>query len=142
MEWWMWIAGGMLLMILEVFTPGAFVALLLGVAAIFTGGYVAVSDFVPIWMQAFLFAMLSVVFTLFLRKPLQKLLQKGDLPAVDQLVGTTAVAAEDLEPNGMGKVELHGASWSARNSSDTLIIRTQRCRVEKVDGLTLYVRAE
>jgi membrane protein implicated in regulation of membrane protease activity len=41
----------------------------------------------------------------------------------------------------VGKVELRGSSWSAR-SARAALARGQRCRVERVDGLTLWVRPE
>ena len=59
---------------------------------------------------------------------------------VDNLADTPAVALEDLAPGSMGKVELRGASWTARNSGGVPIMRGQRLTVERVDGLTLWVR--
>ena len=59
---------------------------------------------------------------------------------VDSLVGETALALEDIAPGAMGKVELRGASWTARNTGDQPIQRSERPKVERVDGLTLYIR--
>jgi membrane protein implicated in regulation of membrane protease activity len=44
--------------------------------------------------------------------------------------------------NAVGKAELRGASLTARNAGDKPLARGQRCTVERVEGLTIFVRAE
>jgi membrane protein implicated in regulation of membrane protease activity len=61
---------------------------------------------------------------------------------VDTLVGETAVIIEEIPSRGVGKAEMRGTSWSAHNISEQSLARGQRCRVERVEGLTIYVRAE
>ena len=64
------------------------------------------------------------------------------IAALKGLVGETATAAEDIPSGGIGKAELRGSLWSARNGGPTLLPKDTRCRVERVDGLTLWIRAE
>jgi len=59
---------------------------------------------------------------------------------VDNLIGETAQALEDIAVDAIGKAELRGAAWNAHNIGDAPIPGSTRCRVERVDGLTLYVR--
>jgi membrane protein implicated in regulation of membrane protease activity len=59
---------------------------------------------------------------------------------VDSLIGASAVALEDLPPGGVGKVELRGTAWTARNSGGVAVAEGHRCTVERVEGLTLWVR--
>ena len=56
--------------------------------------------------------------------------------------GETALVTEDVAPGGVGKAEMRGTSWTARTSAATLLARGQRCRVERVEGLTLWLRPE
>ena len=63
-------------------------------------------------------------------------------PPVDSLVGEIGVANEDLLPGAIGKIELRGAAWSARNRSAAAVPRGSRCRVVRVDGLTLMIEPE
>ena len=63
-------------------------------------------------------------------------------PQVDALVDEIGTASTTLEPGDVGKVELRGSSWSARNVSQTAIARGARCRVIGVDGLMLKVAPE
>jgi len=63
-------------------------------------------------------------------------------PSIDSLIGETCVAVEDMAINAVGKAELRGTSWTARNAGDKPLARGQRCTVERVEGLTIFVRAE
>jgi len=65
--------------------------------------------------------------------------QSSPSKEVDNLVGELATAMEDIAVDAMGKAELRGAAWNARNVGDTPLSRTQRCRVRRVDGLTLDI---
>ena len=47
---------------------------------------------------------------------------------------------EDIAVDAVGKAELRGTTWNARNVGDKLLTRAQRCRVRRVDGLTLAHR--
>jgi len=49
---------------------------------------------------------------------------------------------EDLDPNGRGKVELRGASWSAMCQGEHAVRKGDRLRVVKMDGLNLIVEKE
>ena len=54
----------------------------------------------------------------------------------------TAVLLADLPPGGVGKAELRGTSWTARNEGERPLATGERARVTRVDGLTLWLRAE
>lgn len=140
--WWMWLLAGIALLVIEMLTPGGFFTLFFGAGALVVGllGLLGWQPGIPV--QGILFLAVSVASLLFFRKPLMERFQKS-IPnkQVDSLVGETAVALEDIPAGGMGKAELRGASWSARNLGDTPIQFKQRVRVERLDGLTLDVRA-
>jgi inner membrane protein len=44
--------------------------------------------------------------------------------------------------NSVGKAEMRGTAWNTRNIGDQPLARGQRCRVERVEGLMIFVRAE
>ena len=143
MIWWLWVLLGLVLLVFEMGLPGGFFALFFGVSALVVGGLVSIGAAGPAWMQWLLFSVLSVLALVTLRRPLQARLNlSGSKTPVDSLVGAAAVSLEDLAPAGRGKVELRGASWNALNNGASTLAKGQRCTVEKVDGLTLWVRAE
>jgi membrane protein implicated in regulation of membrane protease activity len=47
-----------------------------------------------------------------------------------------------LEPGQSGRVEYRGSSWSTRNTGDRPIEAGQEAVIDRVDGLTLHVKAE
>jgi membrane protein implicated in regulation of membrane protease activity len=143
MTWWIWILLGFALLAAEMLTPGGFYLLFFGCGALAVGLLTALGWTGPLWFQGVLFAVLSVVCVLLFRKPLvQKMKSPEDGKEVDSLVGQIAYAVDRIQTNAFGKAELRGSTWSARNVGDEAVHAKQRCRVEKVDGLTLWVRGE
>lgn len=138
MNWWLWVLLGLALLLAELLTPGGFYLIFFGAGALLTGVLLLLFD-IGSWMQLVLFSALSISsLGLFRRRLLA--MRKLDIPDVDSLVGETAFALEDIPAEGFGKAELRGSAWSVRNAGETLIGKSQRCRVERVDGLTLWVR--
>ena len=141
MLWWSWIFLGLLLLAADLIMPGGFYLLFFGLAALAVGA-IAASDLVhPAWVQWLLFSVLSVVSLLAFRGPLMARVQSlGGAPGdVDTMTGETAVLLDDLMPGGTGKAEMRGSTWTARNAGEVTLIKGQRVRVERVDGLTLSV---
>jgi membrane protein implicated in regulation of membrane protease activity len=68
--------------------------------------------------------------------------QSSSKGEVDQLTQETAHALDYIAVNEVGKVELRGSAWNARNVGPEAIMRGQRCRVDRVDGLMLFIRPE
>jgi len=141
MTWWAWVLLGLVFLMMEVMTPGGFYLLFFGFGALVVGALASAGLGGPLWAQVLLFSVASVAGLLLLRRRLLDRFRSGT-PAqpVDSLVLETAVALDEIAVDQIGKVELRGTSWSARNVGDQPVARGQRCRVEHVDGLTLWVR--
>jgi membrane protein implicated in regulation of membrane protease activity len=142
MPWWAWILGGLVLLAVEAAAPGGFFAVFFGLAAILVGAVEALGGGVPAWAQWLLFTALSVAGLLVFRRPLMARFTAAAGRRVDQLEGEAAVVLEEIRPGGVGRAELRGSVWSARTHGETTLAAGQRCRVEWVEGLTLWVRAE
>ena len=144
MLWWLWMLLGLALVVLEVLTPGGFFALFFGIGALLVGALDGLGMGGPDWLQWLLFSVLSIVSLLLFRGPLLARLKSwGRKPnGVDTLVGEVATLLDDLPADAIGKVELRGTAWSARNEERQSLHKGQRCRVQRVDGLTLWIRAE
>jgi len=142
MEWWIWIVGGCVLLVLEMATPGGFYFAFLGASALLVGLLSLVGITATDWVEWLLFSVFAIVTTALFRKPLmERLGTNSPGPQVDTLVGEVATAMDAMPPGAMGKAELRGTSWTACNSGSLDLARGQRCRVERVDGLTIFVRA-
>jgi inner membrane protein len=139
----MWIVFGVGLLVAESSTPGGLFFLFFGLSAIVVGGLTALDIGGETWVQWLLFSGLAIAALAMLRRPLRARLNlKGSHHVVDSLVGQTAVALADIAAGEVGKVELRGTSWNARNAGDAPLVTGHRCVVEKVDGLTFWVRPE
>jgi len=140
MEWWLWIVAALGLFALEALTPGGFVLFFFGAGALLVGALAAAGVLVSALNQVLAFSVLSIVLLFACRR---QLLARLASPAVeiDSLVGEVGLLLDDLAAGGVAKIEVRGSSWSARTTGAALT-RGQRCRVARVDGLTLWVAAD
>ena len=128
MSWSLWLIFGLGLLVFEILTPGGFFTFFFAISAFVVGALV--------W-----FGVLGTILILALRPLVRRKFETGT-PKVDQLVGQTAIALEDFDGNGRGKVELRGTSWSGVYSGSGIILKADRLRVSRVDGLSLLVEKE
>jgi membrane protein implicated in regulation of membrane protease activity len=144
MLWWHWVVVGLVLAGLELLTPGGFFVIFFGAGALIVGVLVLLGAGGPLWMQWLLFTALSLAAVLFLRRPLQHWLQStmGGGRDVDSILGELAVPLGDIPVGQVGRAELRGSAWSARNVGTTDLARGQRCTVVRVDGLTIFISPE
>jgi membrane protein implicated in regulation of membrane protease activity len=142
MEWWLWLAGGLALVVFELVTPSGFFIIFFGLGALTVGLLAGVEAVTTVWLQWLLFSVLSILYLVVFRGRLQAKVQIPPPPNVDSLVGVLAIVQERLLPGVVGKVEVRGSTWSARNAGPTPLDAGQRARVATVDGLTLTVVPE
>jgi membrane protein implicated in regulation of membrane protease activity len=143
LTWWVWVLAGFALTLIELTTPGGFYFLFFGVSALVVGMLKGIGVTDNATVEWLLFSIVSVLALLLFRKPLLKRFHPDAAPdLVDTLIGETAQVIDDIPASGFGKVELRGTAWNARNGGDRPLVRGQRCTVERVDGLSLWVRAQ
>jgi inner membrane protein len=143
MQWWHWAVLGLVLGLFEIATPGGFFILFFGVGAIVVSLLSAGGVAGPQWVQWILFTVISVVALLLFRDPLLRRMRASEHTGpIDALTSDIAIAKEDIPAGAIGRAELRGAVWSARNVGGSALVRGQRCAVRKVDGLLLHLTAE
>src|ERR1019366_1421721 len=140
MEWWFWVLLAFLLLTIEFFATTAHVGFFAG------GGFlvailVGLGFDIPLWAQLLIFAISSVVLLVFVRPIVVRKLGLSKTHIVDTMIGEQAIVLGDVVVAGEGKAEMRGSTWTARNVGETPLLKGQRCVVEKVVGLTIYVRA-
>ena len=140
MTWWIWILIGVALLAIE-FASSTLHLGLFAVGALVVAILVGLGVDIPLWGQLAVFTGVSVFFLFFVRPVLVRKLKLHVTRPVDSLVGEQAVALDEIGPAGLGKAEMRGSTWSARNVGETALIRGQRCVVAAVEGLVLHVRA-
>lgn len=141
--WWHWLVLGLILVVAEMAAAGGFYIIFFGIGALVVGGLAAFGLAGPVWMQILLFSLISIVsLALFRRQMLKSFQPDPQAPEVDALIGQVAVAIDDVSPGAIGKVELRGSAWTARNEAGVTVARGARCRVTRVDGLMLFIVPE
>lgn len=139
MTWWAWVLLGIALLAVEVATPGGLFAFFFGAGAIMVAPLAALG--VPEAGQWLAFTVFSVASLLLLRGRLTRALGRpADRPP--ELVGEKAVVLVEVPAAGEGRAELRGTPWTARTSGGVTLAVGRRCQVERVEGLTLWLRAE
>jgi membrane protein implicated in regulation of membrane protease activity len=144
MIWWYWMLVGLVLLGAEMVTPGGFYILFFGLAALAVGTLAGVGLVQAEWLQWLLFSGIAILSLLVFRGPLLAWIKTHDkeMPNVDSMAGESAIPLEDLAPGGTGKAELRGTMWTAHNAGPALLKKNQRCKVQRVEGLTLWITPE
>jgi membrane protein implicated in regulation of membrane protease activity len=142
MEWWLWLAGGLALVVAELATPSGFFILFFGLGALTVGVLDALDIVENVGVEVLLFTVISVAYLLMFRGRLRERFHIPESMKVDTLIGDLATVQEPMTPGVVGRVEVRGSMWAARNTSDVTLGAGQRARVAAVDGLTLGVIPE
>lgn len=112
---WNWVILGLILLFLELVTPGIFL-IWIGLAALVTSLVVFTGfSFITAWqMQLLLFLVLSVIFVLVGRRFFNPRSQQSDEPLLnrraDQLIGMRATLEEPII-NGHGRARFDDTLW-------------------------------
>lgn len=137
---WLWLIGGVLLLIMEVIAPGFFLVFL-GAAAIATGFFTVLFGLglVP---QLALFALYSVLAVFVGRRAYANRAADSADPLLNdragRLVGRVVTVVEAVDEHN-GRVRVGDSEWSARGGPAAA---GERVRVTGVDGNCLTVEAE
>jgi len=137
---WLWLIGGVLLLIFEVVAPGFFL-MFIGAAAIATGLFAVLFD-LGTASQLALFALYALIAVMAGRKFYANRAHETTDPLLNDRVGrlvgksVTVVAAVDEHS---GRVRVGDGDWSARGGPAAV---GERVRITGVDGNCLKVEAE
>jgi membrane protein implicated in regulation of membrane protease activity len=143
MLWWHWLVLGLALVALELAASGGFYVIFFGVAALLIAGLHTLDLAGPFWLQLLLFSVFSVGSLVLFRGPLLRVLGAGKgQDDMDTLVGEIGTTLEAFAPGAVGRLELRGTTWSARNAGVTAIPEGRRCVVVRRDRLMLFVQPE
>lgn len=140
MTWWIWAVIGGLLFVVELAGPGFFV-IFFAAGALCVALTLALLPELSLWAQLGIFSVTSVVSLLVFRKRLTAAFGQ-EATSSEDLLRDIATALDDIAPGGIGKAELRGTPWKARNNGAAPIGKGQRCKVQSVDGLTILIIPE
>ena len=94
-----------------------------------------------IWLQAVLFAAVSLVLLAFVIPVVQKyFIPKLQKTNTDAIIGTVGPVVEDIDNiRGEGRVKLGGMEWSARSTDNQPIKKDALVEVDRIEGNKVFV---
>jgi len=144
MPWWAWVVFGIGLLGVEMLVIDAqFYLVFIGLSAALVGLLGLFGVELPDWMQWIVFSALSITAMVTFRRRIYEFVRGRGGPVEERLtVGDRVLITARLEPGQSGRVEYRGSNWSARNAGDRPIEAGREAVIDRVDGLTLHVKAE
>ena len=137
---WLWLTGGVLLLILEVIAPGFFLVFI-GAAAMMTGLFALLFG-LGTAPQFALFALYSIITVFVGRKFYANRTSDSTDPLLNdragRLVGRVVTVVEAVDDHS-GRVRVGDSDWSARGGPAAA---GERVRITGIDGNCLKVEAE
>ena len=97
-----------------------------------------------LWLQATLFAVVSVVLLCALRPVVKKYFTpKLTKTNVDAVLGTTGLVTEKIDNTlSQGRVKLGTMEWSARSTAGETVEEGTLVRVDRIEGVKVFVTKE
>lgn len=95
-----------------------------------------------LWVQAFSFAIVSLVTLILIRPIVGKTLQRKGTTATnaDRLLGRAAIVTQTIdELAGTGQVKVSGLEWTARTIDGSVLPVGSRVTVRSIEGVKLMV---
>jgi len=139
MYWHLWLAAGLLFLIIEIVTPG-FLFLSFGIGAILTGLLSRIFPGLP--AQLVIFSITTLISFLMMKRFESFMLKNEEQPLsnVDALVNKTGIVTRIIEPQTKGYVKIGGEEWSAisENSGD-IIPEGTTVKILRVEGNKVIV---
>lgn len=134
-----WLYAGIVLIILEVMTPGL-VSIFFGLSALVLALITWLVPGVPQLAQWLMFSAFSILFIALLRKTLKKTFSgtsEVTEDMFDSFTGKRALVVECISPTHPGRVEFNGSNWTAEAEEELDVGMPVRIKSKK--NLTLYV---
>jgi len=134
-----WLYAGIVLIILEVMTPGL-VSIFFGLAALAVALITWLVPGVPPLAQWLMFSIFSILFIALLRKTLKKTFSgtsEVTEDMFDAFSGKRATVVEFISPTKPGRVEFNGSNWTAEAEEELDVGMVVRIKSKK--NLTLFV---
>lgn len=141
MEWWGWIIIGVVFLGAELFLSTDFYLVFFGFVAMALGVAVLLGLSLPFWAELLIFAVASVVLLVLFRRRVRGRFLQPDADVGDSLVGKTVDALSEIPSDAAGQVSYRGTKWKAHNVGAEPIASGTHCQVERVEGVTLFVRS-
>lgn len=96
----------------------------------------------PLWLQALVFLVVSIVLLIFTRPVAAKYFNKNRTKTnVESIAGRQAIVTEKIDNlQGVGQIVTNGMEWTARSLDDSVIEEGAVVTIEKIEGVKAIVK--
>lgn len=138
--WQLWIIAGVILFILEIFTP-VFVEASFGIGCFVAALTAALGGSVTVQFIVFGLTVIVVFFTVrpLFMKVSHRYSDKRKI-GVEALIGKTCLVTEAIDNDkNTGRVQIGGENWKASSENGEPIPEGEKVVVKRIEGITVYV---
>ncbi len=136
---YIWLGLMVAFLILEAACPFHLVSIWFAAGSLVAGIAAALNG--PLWLQILLFAVVSVGLFVAMWPFVKKVLNpKIEQTNVDSVIGSQGYVTQDIDNlTATGQVKLGGMEWTARSASGEKIPTGTLVKVEKIEGVKVFV---
>lgn len=141
MDWVVWL----ILMVVFLVVEACSVSLVsIWFAAGSLGALIAAMCNAELWVQITVFLVLSATLLACMRPFVKKFIKpKITATNADSIIGSEGFVTEDIDNlSARGQVKLGGMFWSARSTSGDLISKDTKIKVDRIEGVKVFVSPE
>jgi len=140
MGWHIWATAGMILILVELFTP-TFFTVFLGAGALVTALFVYLDIADSMSVQIIFFSVFSGLSVLLFRNLARKLFGSKTKGNYTEYTKDRAVVEERIEPSKEGKVLYRGTIWIAYSDENRVFEKGEGVVIAEVNGIKLKVES-
>lgn len=112
-----WFAIGAFIMVFVAFTPLPFVG------------------------QLFMFVVISLLLLIFTRPVVQKKINQQKIATnYERIIGQIALVTKKISATEKGTIKINGMEWTAAVQENIVLEQGENCVIEKIEGVTAYVK--
>ena len=135
---YVWLIAGVLIMLLEIGTPGLFFFLSLACGA-FVAALGAFLEF-SLFSQCWLAVIGTIISFMLLKSFITRTKKNSPRTNVDALIGQKALVIQAIEPRSTGRVKVNGEEWPAIADHQTILQKGTIVHIIRIDGNKLLVK--
>lgn len=135
---WIWVAITIICIVVETLTM-ALTCIWFAIGA-FIMVFVAFTP-LPFVGQLLMFVVISLLLLIFTRPLVQKKIsQKKISTNYERIIGQIAVVTKQITATDKGTIKINGMEWTAAVQEDIVLEVGSNCTIEKIEGVTAYVK--
>lgn len=135
---WVWVAVTVICIVVETLTL-SLTTIWFGISA-FVMVFLAFTP-IPFVAQLFIFVVVALILLIFTRPILKQKLNKNKIATnYERIIGQIALVTKKIDAINKGSIKINGMEWTAAVNEDIVLDEGSKCVIEKIEGVTAFVK--